>query len=182
MPSADCAAASTRPAGSRSVRLPPEHCLYYRDGDAFCPATRARIIEAARYAIALRFHPGAPILGRSRDVEAFLRLELAPRDWQSFAALLLDRQRRLVAFVELFRGTLDHVCVPTREVLREVMTSNAASVIFARNEPCGCASPTPADKETSARLARALRLIDVPVLDYLVIGTRTTSLRARGLL
>jgi DNA repair protein RadC len=172
------------PRGGAGLVVPQsaDRRLYVRHGDHYCEAPAAEIIDGAWRLIAERFHPGSPVLSSPDLVESFLRLQLAPRPWQAFSALLLNRRRRLITFTELFRGTIDQVCIYPREVLRDVISHNAASVIFARNDPCGCAEPSGPDKGNCERLVCALRLIDVRVLDYFIVGETTTSFRALGLI
>ena len=46
---------------------------------------------------------------------------------------LLDNRHRLIAFEELFRGTIDRAGVHPREVLRQTLLHNAAAVILAHS-------------------------------------------------
>lgn len=56
-------------------------------------------------------------------------------------------------------------------------------MIFAHNHPSGVAEPSAADREITSKLAQALALIDVRVLDHMVIGeTETISFAEAGLL
>lgn len=57
-----------------------------------------------------------------------------------------------------------------REVVRRVLETNAAAVIFAHNHPSGMTEPSQADIRITQRLKEALALIEVRVLDHLVIG------------
>jgi len=87
-----------------------------------------------------------------------------------FAVLFLDNQHRLLAFEELFQGTIDCASVYPREVVSKVLSHNAAAVIVAHNHPSGVAEPSVADRQITERLVAALSLIDVRVLDHLVVG------------
>jgi DNA repair protein RadC len=97
--------------------------------------------------------------------------------------LLLDNRHRVIAYKELFRGTIDGASVHPREVVREAMHWNAAAVIFAHNHPSGVAEPSQADIRITQRLKDALALVEVRVLDHIVIGEgEGASLAERGLL
>jgi DNA repair protein RadC len=150
--------------------------LYFRDGDGLREATAAEVLDYARQLIAQRFHPGAPVLSDLQLVEQFLRLELGPRDREVFAAVFLNRRRRLVGFVELFWGTVDSVMIHPREVIREALSRNATAAIFARNDVAGCPEPTLADKGNFLRLQHVFSLFKIHVLDYMIIAETTTSL------
>ena len=84
--------------------------------------------------------------------------------------LYLDNRHRLIAFEELFRGTIDRAGVHPREVLRQTLSHNAAAVILAHNHPSGVLEPSQADELITRRLKEALALLDVRVLDHFIIG------------
>jgi DNA repair protein RadC len=98
-----------------------------------------------------------------------------------FAALFLDTRHRVIAFEELFQGTLDGAEVHPREVVRRALGHNAAAVIVAHNHPSGNPEPSAADRAVTARLKQALALVDLRLLDHFVIGDGApVSLAARG--
>ncbi len=111
-----------------------------------------------------------PVLASPKATRDFLQLRLAGRPREVFCALFLDAQNRMLAFEELFEGTIDGAPVYPREVVRRVIQHNAAAVIFAHNHPSGIAEPSQADHRITDRLQQALALIDVRVLDHLVVG------------
>jgi len=113
----------------------------------------------------------------------FLSLKLRHLPHEVFACLFLDTRHRVVAFEELFQGTIDGAQVHPREVVRRCIAHNAAAVILAHNHPSGIAEPSAADRAITQRLREALSMIDVRVLDHLVIGDgKPLSFAARGLL
>ncbi len=113
----------------------------------------------------------------------FLKLRLFGLPHESFVCLFLDNRHRVIRCEELFRGTIDGASVHPREVLRRVIETNAAAVIFAHNHPSGVAEPSQADLRITQRLKEALALIDVRVLDHVIIGEGAgTSLAERGLI
>lgn len=77
-----------------------------------------------------------------------------------FALLLLDNQNRLIEFKDLFQGTVDAASAYPREVVKAVLESNAAAVIFAHNHPSGDSTPSQADRSITETLKDALALVD----------------------
>jgi DNA repair protein RadC len=75
-----------------------------------------------------------------------LQLKLAHLEHQVFAVLWLDNRHRIIAFEELFRGTIDGASVHPREVVKTAMKHNAAAYIFAHNHPSGIAEHSQADQ------------------------------------
>lgn len=116
-------------------------------------------------------------------VRDYLRLHLAGRDREVFAALYLDAQHRVIALEELFAGTLTQTSVFPRDVVRHALLHNCAAVIFAHNHPSGVAEPSRADELLTQTLKHALSLVDVRVLDHFVVGADSAlSFAERGLL
>lgn len=113
----------------------------------------------------------------------YLRLHLAARDREVFAAIYLDAQHRVIAVEDLFAGTLTQTSIFPREVVRHALLHNCAAVIFAHNHPSGVAEPSRADELLTQTLKRALALVDIKVLDHVVIGAEATlSFSEQGLL
>lgn len=111
----------------------------------------------------------------------YLKARLAAYPYEVFACLFLDNRHRVIAFEELFRGSIDGCSVHPREVIRSCIKHNAAAVIFAHNHPSGVSEPSAADRAITQRLKEALDYIDVRVLDHLVVGAgEPTSLALRG--
>ena len=101
--------------------------------------------------------------------------------YEVFACLYLDNRHRVIAFEELFRGTIDGASVHPREVVRQALRHNAAALIFAHNHPSGVAEPSDADRRLTTRLKDALALVDIRVLDHFVVGDgEVVSFAERG--
>ncbi|MBA2799890.1 DNA repair protein RadC [Aeromonas veronii] len=106
---------------------------------------------------------------------------LQTRDREVFAALFLDNQHRILAYEELFLGTLSAATVYPRDVVKRALHYNAAALILVHNHPSGYPEPSRADIEITLRLQNALALVDIRILDHLVVGTEgVVSLAERG--
>jgi DNA repair protein RadC len=116
-------------------------------------------------------------------VRRFLRARLRDLPHEVFCCLHLDNRNRVIAFEELFRGTIDGASVHPREVVKRALAHNAAALILAHNHPSGVAEPSQADEVITRRLSSALALVDIRVLDHLVVGdSACVSFAERGLL
>lgn len=147
--------------------------------------------RAARFAAALEMARRcleqtllrADALANPAQTRRFLTARLRHLRYEVFCCLFLDSQHRVIAFHELFRGTIDGASVYPREVVAECIAHNAAAVIFAHNHPSGVAEPSPADRQITRRLAEALALVDVRVLDHVIVGEgEPVSFAERGLI
>ena len=116
-------------------------------------------------------------------VTDFLKLHFAGQPHESFAVMYLDAQNALIAFEQLFRGTLTQTSVYPREVMRRCLHHEAAALIIAHNHPSGSVEPSRADELMTKTLGTALALMDVRVLDHIIVaGGRSLSFAQRGLL
>jgi DNA repair protein RadC len=112
---------------------------------------------------------------------AYFSRKLRPLPHEVFACLFLDTRHRVIAYEELFRGTLDGSEVHPREVARRCLAHNAAAVIFGHNHPSGNPEASAADRAVTARLKQALSLVEVRVLDHFIVGDGApTSMAQRG--
>jgi DNA repair protein RadC len=97
--------------------------------------------------------------------------------------MVLDNRHRLIAFEEIFYGTIDGASVHPREVVRRALHNNAAAAICCHNHPSGLAEPSRADEAITQKLKDSLALIDVRLLDHIVVGdSEVVSFAAKGLL
>ncbi|GLS27142.1 RadC family protein [Marinibactrum halimedae] len=103
-------------------------------------------------------------------VKRFLMSHLQDRDREIFAVIFLDAQLRMLAYEELFQGTIDGARIYAREVVKASLQHNASSVIIAHNHPSGDPEPSRDDKVMTERLNEALALVEIRLLDHFVIG------------
>ncbi len=152
--------------------------LLHADQPSFCsrpglgPAKYAQlqaVMEIARRHLYEELKRGDALTspGAVRD---YLRSQLAALPHEVFACLFLDNQHRVIAFEELFRGTLDSASVYPREVVKRALAHNAAALILTHNHPSGVVEPSHSDKVLTDRLKEALALVEVRVLDHFIVG------------
>ena len=158
-----------------------EFCAVYGLGDAKYCQLQAVIEMAHRHLHEVLQRDDA--LTSPEQTCNYLRLRLQAYPYEVFACLFLDNRHRIIAFEELFQGTIDGASVYPREVVRRCLHHNAAAAIFSHNHPSGVAEPSNADQQITSRLKDALALIDVRVLDHVIVGSNNTvSLAERGLI
>ena len=100
---------------------------------------------------------------------------------ERFHVLYLDRRNRLISDECLAIGTVDHVPVYPREVLRRCLALNASALIIVHNHPAGDPEPSAADLAMTKEIRNACASLGVILHDHIITGTGwETSLRARG--
>ncbi|MCZ8909796.1 DNA repair protein RadC [Escherichia albertii] len=100
----------------------------------------------------------------------FLQSQLTGEEREIFMVIFLDSQHRVLTHSRLFSGTLNHVEVHPREIVREAIKINASALILAHNHPSGCAEPSKADKLITERIIKSCQFMELRVLDHIVIG------------
>lgn len=124
-----------------------------------------------------------PVLSDPSASKAFLKVRMAGLDREIFTATWLDNRHKIIAYDELFAGTIDGASVHPREVVKAAIHHSACAVIFAHNHPSGTCEPSSADIAITNRLTEALRLIEVRVLDHFIVGgSEIVSMAQRGLI
>ena len=94
------------------------------------------IIKLALEILSERYQTGT-MLNSPHAVRTYLRLQLAERTREVFVAVFLDNKHRVLAFEELFYGTIDGTQIHPRIVVQRSLQLNAAAVIFVHNHPSG---------------------------------------------
>jgi DNA repair protein RadC len=149
------------------------------------PAKSAQLLAALElsrrclYEALLRSDP----LESPEATERYLQSALGHHPNEVFACIFLDTRHRVIAFEELFHGTIDGATVYPRVVAEKALHHHAAAVIFAHNHPSGVSEPSLADQAITRRLKEALSLLDIRLLDHFVIGEGPpVSMAARGMI
>ena len=143
---------------------------------------QASVIQEAIGILETRLTKGAE-LTEAQSAKHYCQLQLAGEQEEHFGCLFLDTKHRLITFERLFQGTIGTTAVYPRVVLKRVVQTNAAAVIFTHNHPSGCPEPSAQDIKITQQLIQLLNTIDVRVLDHIVVGTEgVESFAERGII
>jgi DNA repair protein RadC len=182
-PVAELAAALLARSGSLAALLgsPPAELARFR---GLGPARVARLLAALEIGRRYLAGPTEPrcALAAPADAARFLKARLLDLPHEVFCCLFLDTRHRLIRYEELFRGTIDGATVYPREVVKRALQHNASAVIVGHNHPSGVAEPSEADRSITLKLAKALALVEIRLLDHVVVSRGGhVSLAERGL-
>jgi DNA repair protein RadC len=140
------------------------------------PADVATILDSADALLQWRFRRGVKIYKDPHLLVRFLRMRLVRQPRPVFAAFFLDRKQRLIHFSEIARGEDDRVMVHPKELIRDALSCHAEQVLCVRSDPLGDHQPTVQDVTDARRVKRALDLLGIPLVDYVIVGEAITSL------
>ncbi|WP_055137456.1 RadC family protein [Pseudomonas corrugata] len=146
------------------------------------PVTEADILQMAQQLAMSRLSKGRA-LTEPKQVFSHLQTLLQYHEYEVFALLLLDSKLRVIAFREIFRGTLDAASVYPREVVKIALEHNAAAAILVHNHPSGDPEPSESDRILTTILKNALNMVGTRILDHVVVGREgSVSLAEMGYL
>ena len=149
------------------------------------PARVARLVAAVEIGRRYLEAPQDPrrTLVAPAEAARFFKARLLDLPHEVFCCLFLDTRHRLIRYEELFRGTIDGATVYPREVVKRALQYNASAVILGHNHPSGVSEPSEADRSITLKLAKALALVEIRLLDHLVVSRGGhVSLAERGLI
>jgi DNA repair protein RadC len=135
----------------------------------YMPAKDSQVIEAATAAVGRALRRGikfsSPAVARK-----YLPAMLGALEHEVFCIAHLDKRHRLIAFEEMFRGTIDGASVFPREVVKSALSHNSSALMLVHNHPSGVSEPSTADELITKRLQEALALVDIRIIDHCIVA------------
>ncbi len=167
---------------NRVISAPPAR-LKQVQGVGPAVVQELKIVEAAAHRLGQARVLGRDALTSWSALMEYCKTTMAHRETEQFRILYLDRKNTLIADEEQARGTVDHVPVYPREVVKRALELNASALILVHNHPSGDPSPSEADIQMTARIQTALETMGITLHDHIIIGKeRDSSFNSMGLL
>jgi len=142
-----------------------------------------KIVEAAAQRMMRARVMHRPILSSWDALLDYCHTAMAHRETEQFRILFLDRKNVLIADEEQAKGTVDHVPVYPREVVKRALELNASALILVHNHPSGDPTPSEQDIAMTMQIQDAATVLGLTLHDHLIIGkSRELSFRAQGYL
>lgn len=139
-----------------------------------CELLSRRVIQRVRE---------SPVMDSPAAVKEWLTLRCANLDHEVFMVLFLNSCNRVVAFSEMFRGTLNQISVYPREIVKAALAYEAAAVVIGHNHPSFSPEISRSDELITKDIRDALALVDIKLLDHFVVaGTEVVSFAEEGML
>ncbi|VDC23492.1 RadC family protein [Pseudogemmobacter humi] len=142
-----------------------------------------KLVEASAQRLMRARVMNRPALSSWDALLDYCHTTMAHRETEQFRLLFLDRKNVLIADEEQARGTVDHVPVYPREVVKRALELNASALILVHNHPSGDPTPSEADITMTMQVQDACRTLGITLHDHLIIGkSKEVSLRSLGYL
>ena len=124
-----------------------------------------------------------PLLPSSAALIDYLRAAMAWASEEQFRVLYLNARNLLLKDETVATGTPNEVSVHPRIILKRALELGATALILVHNHPSGSPDPSPGDIQTTARIVRAAKALDIIVHDHIVIArSGWRSFRKSGLI
>lgn len=167
---------------NRVVTAPPARLMAVK-GVGEAVVLELKIVEAAAQRMMRARVMNRPVLSSWNALLDYCHTAMAHRETEQFRILFLDRKNVLIADEEQARGTVDHVPVYPREVVKRALELNASALILVHNHPSGDPTPSEADISMTMQVQEAAQVLGITLHDHLIIGkSRELSFRSAGYL
>lgn len=142
-----------------------------------------KLVEAAAQRLARSRVLERHIVSSWDQLITYCHTTMAHRETEQFRVLFLDRKNTLIADEAQAQGTVDHVPVYPREVVKRALEINASALILVHNHPSGDPTPSREDIDMTAQVDNAASALGLTLHDHIIIGkSRELSFRSEGLL
>ena len=164
------------------LSAPPDQ-LESTDGVGEAVVCELKVVEAAAHRLSQSRIRQKQVLSSWDALLDYCRTTMAHRATEQFRVFYLDRKNTLIADEEQAKGTVDHVPVYPREIMKRALLLNASALILVHNHPSGDPTPSDADISMTRQIVRAAEALNIVLHDHVIIGkSQELSFRAEGYL
>lgn len=112
---------------------------------------------------------GIKILRNAKDVYGYAK-SMADLPKEHLRGIYLNSQYKVIHDEVISIGTVDANIIHPREVFKPALEYAAAAVILVHNHPSGSLTPSLADREVTAQLVAAGKLLGIELIDHVIIS------------
>ena len=153
------------------------------DGVGPAAARELKILEAISQRITRTKALNREVISSWDAVVAYCRASMANRREEQFRVLFLDKKNCLIVDELLGQGTVDHVPVYPREIVKRALDLASSAIILVHNHPSGDPTPSPEDISMTSKIRDACDTLSITLHDHIIVGASgEVSFRSEGLL
>lgn len=146
-------------------------------------ALHLKLVEASAHRMAKTAVMQREVLSCWQSLLNYCQIRMAHLEKEQFRTLYLDRRNTLIADEIAQNGTVDHVPVYPREIIKRALEVNASALILVHNHPSGDPSPSDDDISMTEAIQSAADVMGIVIHDHLIIGSEGSfSFKSHGLL
>ena len=105
-----------------------------------------------------------------KEVLEFVKAKLAGYNDEAFLIIYVNAKNRMENFEIISEGTVDHIVIYPRKVIKQALKHNATGMIIVHNHPSGESDPSSADIRFTESLKKAANAMEIKLLDHIIIA------------
>lgn len=118
-----------------------------------------------------------------KDLANLLMGEMNDLNQEVLKVILLNTKNIVIGIRDVFKGSLNTSIVHPREIFKQAINKNSASIIICHNHPSGDPTPSQEDINITLRIKECGNIIGIQLLDHIIIGkNKFVSLKEKGLI
>ncbi len=112
----------------------------------------------------------APVISNMDALIDYCRMSMAYQEVEEFRLIYLNAKNMVIAEETQQRGTINHVSIHPREVVRAALDKKASAVIMVHNHPTGDTTPSRADIDVTKKVKEALNAMNIELHDHVIVS------------
>lgn len=112
----------------------------------------------------------APVISNMDALIDYCRMSMAYQEVEEFCLIYLNAKNMVIAEETQQRGTINHVSIHPREVVRAALDKKASAVIMVHNHPTGDTTPSRADIDVTKKVKEALNAMNIELHDHVIVS------------
>lgn len=118
-----------------------------------------------------------------KDLADLLSGEMNDLNQEVLKVVLLNTKNVIIGSKDIFKGSLNTSIVHPREIFKQAINKDSASIIICHNHPSGDPTPSKEDINITLRIKECGNIIGIQLLDHIIIGkNKFVSLKEQGLI
>ena len=115
-----------------------------------------------------------------RDAAMMAFSEIGESDQEVLLGMFLDTKNKIIRTKKIHKGTLNYMAIHPRDIFRQAILHNSASIIISHNHPSGDTEPSTEDIDITTKIKDTSKIIGIPLLDHIIIGDGFLSMKEEG--
>lgn len=112
----------------------------------------------------------APVISNMDALVDYCRMSMAYQEIEEFRLIYLNTKNMVIEEETQQRGTINHVAIHPREVVRAALEKKACAVIMVHNHPTGDTTPSKADIEVTKKVKEAVNSMNIELHDHVIVS------------
>ncbi len=113
-----------------------------------------------------------PILQSWDGLINYCKATMSHLNIEQFRVVYLDQKNMVIADIVQNEGTIDHVNIYPREIIKKALYLDASSIILVHNHPSGNLKPSKEDLGLTKEVIKACNGVNILVHDHIIISEK----------